>query len=271
MTSQIVFARDGQALTTSEIVASGVGIQHKNLLAVVRKYASDFNEFGRVAFETRSFETAGGTQNREVALLNEQQATLLVTYCRNSEVVRKFKIALVKAFYEMREQLHPRYEVTEGERNLDHYMIRKAVAKRAQNEGAHYQRVYHALYDRFRVASYRDIPHHQVREALTFIEVFPLKKQAALPAPVPAIPEGYALLPDHIVTKILHFDYYWGHLYREPLEQIIRSLKAVRSPLAGVFSEMVHDLNLALLEGELAKIGRTLDELESHRYMIGAK
>ena len=268
MTSQIVFARDGQALTTSEIVASGVGIQHKNLLAIVRKYASDFDEFGRVAFETRPFETAGGTQNREVALLNEQQATLLVTYCRNSEVVRKFKIALVKAFYEMREQLHPRYEVTEGERNLDHYMIRKAVAKRAQNEGAHYQKIYHALYDRFRVASYRDIPHHQVREALTFIEVFPLKKQEALPV---QIPEGYALLPNHIITKILHHCYYWGHLYREPLEQIIRSLKAVRSPLAGVFSDMVHDLNLALLESELAKIGRTLDELEPYRYMIGAK
>ena len=268
MTSQIVFARDGQALTTSEIVASGVGIQHKNLLAVVRKYASDFNEFGRVAFETRSFETEGGTQNREVALLNEQQATLLVTYCRNSEVVRKFKIALVKAFYEMREQLQPRYEVTEGERKLDYYMIRKAVEKRAKEEKTHYQRIYHALYDRFRVASYRDIPHHQVREALTFIEVFPLKKQEALPV---QIPEGYALLPVHIVTKILHHCYYWRHLYKTPLDSVVRMLTAVRSPLAGIVWDMVNDLNLGLLEDELAKIGRTLDELECCRHMIGAK
>ncbi|EHZ84787.1 phage protein [Streptococcus pneumoniae 8190-05] len=31
--------------------------------------------------------------------LNEQQATLLITYLRNTEPVRKFKMNLVKAFF----------------------------------------------------------------------------------------------------------------------------------------------------------------------------
>lgn len=38
--------------------------------------------------------------------LNEQQATLLLTYLRNTTVVRAFKVALVKAFYKMRKGMH---------------------------------------------------------------------------------------------------------------------------------------------------------------------
>lgn len=38
-------------------------------------------------------------------MLNEQQATLLVTYMRNSEIVRAFKLELVKQFFEMRAAL----------------------------------------------------------------------------------------------------------------------------------------------------------------------
>jgi hypothetical protein len=37
--------------------------------------------------------------------LNEAQATLLMTYLRNNEIVRKFKIRLVKEFFRMRETL----------------------------------------------------------------------------------------------------------------------------------------------------------------------
>ena len=37
--------------------------------------------------------------------LNEQQATLLITYLKNTGPVRKFKMNLVKAFFEMREEL----------------------------------------------------------------------------------------------------------------------------------------------------------------------
>jgi phage antirepressor YoqD-like protein len=46
-----------------------------------------------------------GGGDAEYACLNEQQATLLLTYMRNNEIVRNFKKALVKAFYEMRQQM----------------------------------------------------------------------------------------------------------------------------------------------------------------------
>lgn len=99
--SNIVSIVNGEALTSTAAIAEGTGVQHKNVLELARRYESDLSDFGRVTFETRPFETAGGAQQRELALLNEQQATLLMTYMRNSSVVRDFKKRLVKAFYEL--------------------------------------------------------------------------------------------------------------------------------------------------------------------------
>ena len=106
MRNEIVFiGNDGQAVTTSLAIAEGTEIQHKNILEMIRKNPQDFNDFGRVTFETQPFETAGGTQKREVAILNEQQATLLLTYMRNNEIVKGFKKHLVKSFFDIREKL----------------------------------------------------------------------------------------------------------------------------------------------------------------------
>lgn len=102
--SALVTIVGGQAVTTSIAIADGTENQHKNVLELIRTYKCDLEEFGGVAFETQPFETQGGTQQREVAHLNEQQATLLVTYMRNSEIVRDFKKRLVKAFWEMAQQ-----------------------------------------------------------------------------------------------------------------------------------------------------------------------
>lgn len=101
----LVQARDGEPRVTSEVIAEHTGNQHKNVLQLVRTYRDDLAEFGRVESETRPFDTAGGTQYREVFYLNEPQATLILTYMRNMERIRKFKKTLVRQFYEMRAQL----------------------------------------------------------------------------------------------------------------------------------------------------------------------
>jgi len=101
----IVRVADGVATTTSMRIANGTQVQHKNVLELIRTYLADFEEFGGVAFETRPFDTAGGVQRREVAILNEGHATLLFTYLRNNDVVRDFKKRLVREFYAMRKAL----------------------------------------------------------------------------------------------------------------------------------------------------------------------
>lgn len=102
---ELVIVSGNQAVTTTLAIAEGTEVEHKNVLELVRKYKGDLEEFGGIAFKTQPFETAGGKQTREVAELNEQQATLILTYMRNSEIVRKFKKRLVGEFYRMRDKL----------------------------------------------------------------------------------------------------------------------------------------------------------------------
>ena len=48
------------------------------------------------------------TDIRKIYHLNEQQATLLITFLDNTPQVELFKVALVKQFYEMRDELTKR-------------------------------------------------------------------------------------------------------------------------------------------------------------------
>lgn len=98
----VVVADDGLPTTTSLVIAEGTDNEHASVLRLIRDNVSDFEEFGRVGFEIDTFDTAGGPQQREVVALNEEQATLLLTYMRNSVVVKDFKKRLVRAFYDMK-------------------------------------------------------------------------------------------------------------------------------------------------------------------------
>lgn len=105
MNELITINKDGVAVVDSVTIAEGVQVQHKNVVELIRKYTPDFEAFGRVAFQTRPFETAGGMQKKEVAWLNEDQTTLLFTFLKNTEIARKLKIRIVQAFRQCRDEL----------------------------------------------------------------------------------------------------------------------------------------------------------------------
>ncbi|HEY4534799.1 MAG TPA: Rha family transcriptional regulator [Enteractinococcus sp.] len=86
---------------TSETIAQGSGVEHRAVLQLINTYKDDLEQFGTSAFEMRK---SGGRPVR-TAILNEPQSTLLMTFMRNTEQVVAFKIALVKAFYQMAQQL----------------------------------------------------------------------------------------------------------------------------------------------------------------------
>jgi hypothetical protein len=103
--NELVTIVHGEAVTDTLAIAQGVKSEHRAVIQLTRNYKQDLEDFGRVAFEMRPFETKGGQQTREVALLNEHQATLLLTYMKNTEVIRRFKKALVQAFFQMAQML----------------------------------------------------------------------------------------------------------------------------------------------------------------------
>jgi len=53
--------------------------QHASTLHLIRRNIDALEQFERVQFEMRPFATAGGRQTREIAMLNEQQAALLIS------------------------------------------------------------------------------------------------------------------------------------------------------------------------------------------------
>jgi phage regulator Rha-like protein len=99
--NELVFMSAGHAVTTTLAIAEGTNNEHASVISLVRKYQTDLEEFGLVDFKS---ESTGGRPT-EYAILSELQSTLLLTYLRNSDVVRAFKKRLVKKFWEMTEQL----------------------------------------------------------------------------------------------------------------------------------------------------------------------
>lgn len=103
--NDLVIIEEDKACTTSLTIADGTNNKHRAVLQLIKTHQKSLSEFGGVTFEMRPFETGGGTQVRRVALLNEGQATLLMTLLKNSPRVVDFKVALVKAFFSARDLL----------------------------------------------------------------------------------------------------------------------------------------------------------------------
>lgn len=100
LTPIVIQAADGTPTTTSLVIADGTDNQHASVIRLVRDNLADFKEFGAVGFEIRPL--PGGGKPQQIAVLNEEQAALLMTYMRNSAIVREFKKRLVRAFFELR-------------------------------------------------------------------------------------------------------------------------------------------------------------------------
>jgi phage regulator Rha-like protein len=105
--SDLITIKDGEAVTTSLAIAAGTKNDHASVIKLVRKHRADLESFGLVRFEIQPRQVGQhGGADIEFAVLNEQQSALVIAFMRNSEIVRSFKVALVKGFFEMRAKLN---------------------------------------------------------------------------------------------------------------------------------------------------------------------
>jgi len=101
-TNKLVQNVNGELLVSSVVIAENIEYEHSSVIRLIRDNLKDFQEFGTLGFQ---IEKSKGRPT-EYALLNENQSTLLITYLRNSELVKRFKINLVKAFAIMKDKLN---------------------------------------------------------------------------------------------------------------------------------------------------------------------
>ena len=74
--------------TTSEIIAECAEVKHRHLKILINKYKERLERFGKVTFKISPSQSGQNVRNY---ILNEQQATLLITFLKNTEQVANFK------------------------------------------------------------------------------------------------------------------------------------------------------------------------------------
>lgn len=97
-----------EPFTTSDVIAEFTGNNYRSVQRIIEKQIDALKTFGQVRFEITPVKYSRGTNDKKVYRLNEPQATLLITFLKNTPVVVKFKTELVRQFYAMRAELQRR-------------------------------------------------------------------------------------------------------------------------------------------------------------------
>ncbi|MEB5927218.1 Rha family transcriptional regulator [Enterococcus faecalis] len=105
--------------TTDEVIAKYSENKEDSVKRLIRTHKEDLEEFGKTTFEIRKPKKGSkGGRPKKTYLLNEEQATLLITYLDNTEPVRRFKKALVRQFYDMKNELYARRVERQKEKSV---------------------------------------------------------------------------------------------------------------------------------------------------------
>lgn len=225
-------------------------------------------------------ETAGGRQ--VVNCVNESGLYALI-FGSKLESAKRFKRWVTsEVLPTIRKTGH--YDASATLTTEEMYEIRKAVKSRAKNCSIHYQTIYNALYDHFKIASYKDLTPAQYASAMTFIQTCELKPQ--LPAQtiheshrddggcphcgLHPLPTGSIVLSSHEAENLRTFVYYWRYLFREDLETVLKLMRLLQSPFAPRFYEAVTSMNIGSIEDMLDRHGYSVRQLSCYRALTAS-
>jgi phage regulator Rha-like protein len=99
MSNLNVTTQNNTLVVDSRLIAEDLGIEHRALMQTVKKYLERLERKTPVTFKMEVVKRPqGGTYEVSHCFLNESQATLLMTFSRNSDQVLDCKERLVEAF-----------------------------------------------------------------------------------------------------------------------------------------------------------------------------
>jgi phage regulator Rha-like protein len=136
---------DNEPRISHKIIAKETENKDISIRKLIDKQKDALNLFGNLSFKMTSLNrttkdgVSRGAVDEKVYFLNEQQATLLLTFMRNNEIVIKFKVRLVQEFYKMRESLKSQnFDLTKLEE-------RARVLEISEKEYGIFERVFYKL------------------------------------------------------------------------------------------------------------------------------
>lgn len=96
----------GEARVDSRVIADEIGVKHKNSFALIKQYASRFEQLGLLPFQTdKPLKGTIGGRPEKFALLSEDQSYFLLSLSANTDRVVDIKLKLVKAFRDARNKV----------------------------------------------------------------------------------------------------------------------------------------------------------------------
>jgi phage regulator Rha-like protein len=129
-----------------KIIAKETNNKEISIRKLIDKHNEHLKLFGNLSFQMTSLNrttkdgVSRGLVDEKIYFLNEQQATLLLTFMRNNDVVINFKVRLVHEFFKMREILK-----TEQDFDLAKLEERARVLEISEKEFDIFERVFYKL------------------------------------------------------------------------------------------------------------------------------
>lgn len=268
--SQIIAANafkvvEGRPVTSSRIVAEYFGKQHHHVVRDIRTLISQKPDLERNANFGECSETInlanGATRQVPFFWMDRKGFSLLAMGFTGAKAL-DFKCAFYDQFERMEEALRAPSDQSALITTTEQYEIRKAIKSRAKNSSVHYQTVYNALYDYFKIASYKDLRHDQMKAALALIETCTLKPQL----PAPTLAEGSVILSAQEAEALLTFIYYVRFLFADVFGKLDGLLRIVDSPLAGSFWDAFHEVSWGRILEILAKHGHDINDMPCYQH-----
>lgn len=257
---------EGRAVTSSFKVAEYFGKKHSDVVRAVDDLIAKNQElqvlrnFARYS-ETVSLNDKGATRKVPAYWMDRKGFCLLAMGFTGAKAL-DFKCAFYDQFERMEEALRAPSDQSALITTTEQYEIRKTIKSRAKNSSVHYQTVYNALYDYFKIASYKDLRHDQMKAALTLIETCTLKPQL----PAPTLAEGSVILSAQEAEALLTFIYYVRFLFADVFGKLDGLLRIVDSPLAGSFWDAFHEVSWGRILEILAKHGHDINDMPCYQH-----
>lgn len=256
---------NGIPTVLSTNIADVFGKRHDHVLRDIESILKTtpeerLNNFIKINIEKPANLGNGVVKYRAYALTKEGFTFLAMGFTGTKAA--QFKWAYIDEFKRMEEALRAPTDQSALITTTEQYEIRKAIKARAKNSSVHYQTVYNALYDYFKIASYKDLRHDQMKAALTLIETCTLKPQL----PAPTLAEGSVILSAQEAEALLTFIYYVRFLFADVFGKLDGLLRIVDSPLAGSFWDAFHEVSWGRILEILAKHGHDINDMPCYQH-----
>lgn len=256
---------NGIPTVLSTNIADVFGKRHDHVLRDIESILKTtpeerLNNFIKINIEKPANLDNGVVKYRAYALTKEGFTFLAMGFTGTKAA--QFKWAYIDEFKRMEEALRAPTDQSALITTTEQYEIRKAIKSRAKNSSVHYQTVYNALYDYFKIASYKDLRHDQMKAALTLIETCTLKPQL----PAPTLAEGSVILSAQEAEALLTFIYYVRFLFADVFGKLDGLLRIVDSPLAGSFWDAFHEVSWGRILEILAKHGHDINDMPCYQH-----